>query len=153
VKSNKRLHGAADLLLMAGLILTACGTPTPSAQTVPTKAPTMPTVAEGCPVATAGTQLLVNEVHGYYLLYPVGYSVERPNEFEIVLVVGSLLNVEQPHTYIEVQEADRRTAAQVADKLVADVEGFAIDRSSVRSAAKKLSCWTTCLARTPTGRS
>jgi hypothetical protein len=93
--------------------------------------PTMPTVAEGCPVATAGTQLLVNEAHGYCLLYPTGYSAEWLNELEVVLVVGSLLNVEQPRAYIEVQEAAGRTAAQEADELVADVKGFAIERFSV----------------------
>jgi hypothetical protein len=87
--------------------------------------------AEGCPNATTGTQLLMNEQHGYCLLYPTGYDVQHPNEHETVLVVGSLLNVEQPRAYIKVQEAGGRTTAQVADELIAALAGFDIKRTSV----------------------
>jgi hypothetical protein len=85
--------------------------------------------------AATNTRLLKNEEHGYVLLYPEAYTVEHPNPDEIVLVVGSLLNVEQPRLHIEVQEAEGRTAAQVADGLVADVEaampGFNVERTTV----------------------
>jgi hypothetical protein len=86
----------------------------------------------GCPITTEDTQLLVNEVHGYCLLYPAGYQVQYPNDSEAVLFVGSLLNVEQPRASIEVQGAADRTAAQVADELVAEWSmGFSIQRTEV----------------------
>jgi hypothetical protein len=50
----------------------------------------------------------------------------------MVLVVGSLLNVEQPRAYIEVQDAAGRSAEQVADELTTDFDPvlFNIQRSS-----------------------
>ncbi|UCC61540.1 MAG: hypothetical protein JSV36_12105 [Anaerolineae bacterium] len=38
--TNRHFHLMIGLFLIAGLMLTACGIPTPSAQVVPTKAPT-----------------------------------------------------------------------------------------------------------------
>jgi hypothetical protein len=86
----------------------------------------------GCPTVTEGTQLLLNEAHGYCCLYPVGYQVRYPNDSEAVLFVDSLLNVEQPRASIKVQPAADRTAAQVADELVAEWSmGFDIERTEV----------------------
>ena len=82
-----------------------------------------------CPEATAGTELLKVEEHGYCLLYPSGYSVERPNPEETALVVGSLLDVSNPRVYIQVSAAEGRTAEQAADVIVADFPGFEIVRS------------------------
>jgi hypothetical protein len=83
----------------------------------------------------AGNQLLRVEEHGYSLLYPDGYTVEHPNPDETVLVIGSLLNIEQPRLHIEVQETEGRTAAQEADERVADVKaampGFDVERTMV----------------------
>jgi hypothetical protein len=82
-----------------------------------------------CLEPKADSQLLVNEDHGYCLLYPSAYGVERPNENETVLVVDSLLNVADPRVYIEVEDAAGRTAAQAADEIVASFpEDFAIER-------------------------
>jgi hypothetical protein len=82
----------------------------------------------------AGGQLLRNEEHGYSLLYPDAYMIEHPSPDETVLVVGSRMNVEQPRLHIEVYEADGRTAAQVADELMIDVEaavpGFNVERTA-----------------------
>jgi hypothetical protein len=84
---------------------------------------------------TSGSELLINEEHGYSLRYPNGYAIEHPNPDETVLVVGSLLNVEQPRLHIEVQAAEGRTAAEVADELMADVEAalpdFNVERGTV----------------------
>src|SRR3972149_3733171 len=90
------------VLLIAALALGGCGGQ-PQAGT-----------AADCPAVTAGTQLLTNQEHGYCLLYPTGHEAQQPNENETVLYVGSLLNVEQPRAYIEVEPAARRAAAQVA---------------------------------------
>ena len=77
-------------------------------------------------------QLLTNEKHGYSLLYPTGYDVQYPNEQAAVIFVGSLLNVEHPRAYIEVQRAAGRTVEQVADELAAEFPvGFDVKRSSV----------------------
>lgn len=55
-------------------------------------------------------------------MYPAAYDVQRPNPDETALVVGSLLNVEQPRATIAAQAAAGRSAAQVADELVAGFE-------------------------------
>jgi hypothetical protein len=93
---------------------------------------TAATSSGACPEPAAGTQLLENEEHGYCLLYPTGYQVEQPNEDETILVVGSLMNVEDPRVHIEVSEAGDRTAEEAADQVEADyaVPGLEVERSS-----------------------
>jgi hypothetical protein len=61
--------------------------------------------ATGCPPATEGTQLLTHQDHGYCLRYPTEYAADHPNDHETVIIFGSLLNVQQPRAYIEVQNA------------------------------------------------
>ncbi len=86
-----------------------------------------------CPEATAGTELLRNTEHNYCLLYPAGYTVEQPNENETVLVVGSLLNAEDPRLHVEVTAAEDLTTAAAAGQLEADtsIAGVEIERSLV----------------------
>jgi hypothetical protein len=107
---------------MAALALGGCGGQ-PQAGTAP-----------DCPAATAGTQLLTNQAHGYCLLYPTGHESQQPNENETVLYIGALLNVQQPRAYIAIEPAGGRTAAQVADALIADVSaalpGLEVKRTS-----------------------
>lgn len=83
-----------------------------------------------CPAATADTRLLTDEAGGYCLLYPTEYTVERPNADEIDLVIGSLLNVQDPRVSIVVQAADGRSAEQMADGFLAAVDGFDVTRTS-----------------------
>jgi hypothetical protein len=75
-----------------------------------------------CPSETAETVLLRNEEHGYCLLYPADYTAEQPTEGETVLYVGSLLDVEHPKLFINVEDAGERTAQEVADELVAEFQ-------------------------------
>jgi hypothetical protein len=84
---------------------------------------------EECLEPNAELLSLRNEEHGYCLLYPSGYQVEQPTENESVFFVGSLQDVEQPKLFIEVQDAAGRSASQVADELMAEFEGFAVERS------------------------
>jgi hypothetical protein len=96
-------------------------------------APREPGGRTGCPATTEDTQLLTNEAHGYCLLYPAGYEVQYPNDDEAVILIGSLLNVDQPRASIKVEGAAGRTAAQVADELVAEWSlGFDIQWTEVR---------------------
>jgi predicted small lipoprotein YifL len=85
---------------------------------------------DSCPAATADTRLLTNEAEGYCLLYPTEYKVERPNANEIDLVIGSLLNVQDPRVSIVVEAADGRSAEQMADGFLAAVDGFDVTRTS-----------------------
>ena len=64
--------------------------------------------------------------HGYCLLYPSGYSIERPTPEEMVLVVGSLLDVSNPRVYVKVSDAGGQTTEQAASAIVADFPGFDI---------------------------
>lgn len=78
-----------------------------------------------CPSPTADTQSLMQEAHGYCLLYPAGYQAEQPNPDETVLFVGSLLNADAPRAFIEVRDAAGRTADDIAADIVADLTGGA----------------------------
>lgn len=77
----------------------------------------------GCPRPGEGEELLTNAEHGYCLTYPEGYTVERPNPDETVLVVGSILNTQDARLHVEVHDAEGRTAEEIADALEADVRG------------------------------
>jgi hypothetical protein len=85
--------------------------------------------ATACPEPAAGTKLLRLDEHGYCLLYPDEYSVERPNPEESALVVGSLLDVSNPRVYIKVTDGGGRTAGDAAQATIADFPGFDIVRS------------------------
>ena len=114
-------------LCIAALVLAACS---PQVGAAGRRSRLEQDSAAVCPDKTEGTELLRAEEHAYCLLYPTGYTVERPNPEEIVLVVGSLLNVSEPRLYIQVSEAGGRTLQQAADAVVADHVGFEIERSS-----------------------
>jgi hypothetical protein len=122
--------------LLLVLILSACD------HLGGSQATTAPREAEdqtGCPTATESTRLLLNEAQGYCLLYPVGYEVRYPNDSEAILFVGSLLNVEQPRASIHVQAAAGRTAAQVADDVIAEWSmGFDIQRTEVTAGGEQV---------------
>jgi hypothetical protein len=115
------------VLVLAVLALSACVRPSAAESYAVFEAPREP---QSCPVATEGTQLLRNEAHGYCLLYPDGYQAQYPNESQVVLFVGSLMNHQQPRASIAVEEAAGRSAAQVADELAASFAGFDVKRSS-----------------------
>jgi hypothetical protein len=115
------------VLALVAVALAACSLPGVAATT---KSGPQKDDAAVCPEAVAGAELLRVEEHGYCLLYPSGYSVERPNSEETALVVGSLLDVSNPRVYIKVSDAGGRTAEQAADAIVADFPGFEIVRSS-----------------------
>jgi hypothetical protein len=90
-------------------------------------------VAESCPSPSEGTQLLVNEGQGYCLLYPDEYAVYYPNQNEVSLVIGSLMNHTEPRASITVEGAAGRTVAQAADELMAEFgggAGFDIERET-----------------------
>jgi hypothetical protein len=92
---------------------------------------TVPLEGDNCPETTADTRLLKNTRHGYCLLYPAGYKVEKPSEIETDLVVGSLLNAEDPRVSIRVEDAGGRTADELAKQITDDLGAFPIERSSI----------------------
>ncbi len=91
----------------------------------------IPPEGDNCPETTVDTRLLKNKRHGYCLLYPVGYKVEKPSEVETDLVVGSLLNAEDPRVNIRVEDAGGRTAEELAEQVTVDFEAFPVERSSI----------------------
>jgi hypothetical protein len=115
------------ILILVGLTLlpAACGSATAA------EGMTVPLAGDGCPAETAETRVLRQPEHGYCLLYPVAYKVERPNEAETHLVMGSLLNVQDPRVSIATQKADGRTSGQFADELLASYQQFGIGRKTV----------------------
>ena len=149
----KKLQFLITMLILA-LTLGACTPGGPNAEATATDEPTvtlpaavetaepMPVAntpvaesgASDCPIATENTHLLRDPSHGFCLLYPVTHKVERPNPQEVVLVVGGLLNAGDPRAMINVSEG--RTAAEVADEIVAVFEGFDITPSQTTVAGE-----------------
>lgn len=76
--------------------------------------------AVNCPETTDGTKLLKVSSNGYCLLYPQAYSVVHANDMQMSILIGGLLNVSDPRLDIIVEEANGRSAAQVADALQFD---------------------------------
>ena len=88
--------------------------------------------ASDCLAPTSKTQLLIDNARGFCLLHPAGFSAAEPNPAEVVLYAGSLQDVSHPRLFIRVEDAQARTAEQVADAVVAEatsgMPGYAIDR-------------------------
>jgi hypothetical protein len=83
-----------------------------------------------CPAPGPETRRLTIADPGYCLLYPTPYKIEKPSPGQTDLVIGSLLNVSDPRVSIAVEAAEGRTAADVAEEVIRDlnVEG---NRSTV----------------------
>src|SRR5574341_961865 len=65
-------------------------------------------------------RLLVDIVHGFCVQFPAEYDIAYPNENEIMLIKGSMVNVEEPSAHIEVKPAEGVTLEQAADQIAAD---------------------------------
>lgn len=102
----------------------------PAVTAVVTQAEATSKIEAKCVRNSEETQLLINFVQGYCLQYPIGYDVAFPNDMEIMLMKGSVLNAEDPSLFIKVEPADGRTVEQVADQLIADysVPGLEVKR-------------------------
>jgi hypothetical protein len=89
-----------------------------------------PTAAiANCPVAGEGTQLFVDRIDEYCLLYPAGYVAEITGDGVVNLVLGSIMNHTDPRASIEVTDAAGRTLEQIGDDLVAEyAAGFDVER-------------------------
>jgi hypothetical protein len=100
--------------------------------------------SEAAPQGNAGTpvkclrdsetrRLLVNVVQGYCLQYPAEYDIAFPNESEVMMIKGSMLNVSEPVAQIEVKPAEGVTLEQVADQIAADyaIPGMEVTRNDL----------------------
>jgi hypothetical protein len=87
--------------------------------------------AQDCPSPSAETRLLVHETHSYCTLYPATHTAVRPNPQQAVIVIGSLLNVQDARLSIEVRDADMRTAEQVAAERLTELKGSEIEQSTI----------------------
>lgn len=153
----KRWPGLLIVLLLAALSLVACDATgdvqepmateaAPQATAAPATAEAAPPTEEpdataapeasGCPTATDTTYLLRDPRHGFCLLYPTTHKVDRPNPDEVVLSIGSLLNTVEPRASVRVVAGDGLTAEAYADQIVADFEGFEIDRTTTTVAGE-----------------
>jgi hypothetical protein len=63
--------------------------------------------------------------------FPAEYDIAYPNESEIMLIKGSMVNVEEPSAHIEVKPAEGLTLEQVADQIAADyaIPGMEVKRT------------------------
>jgi hypothetical protein len=146
------------ITMAAVLVLVACDSPTvvgttqPSSsdqvatvvaatmQALPSKTPE-PTAKPTCPEPMEGTQLLMNEEHGYCLLHPTEYNVVFPpmetclasvvNSMECQFVTFAKTDT-STSAWINVDEASGRTASEVADAEIDFLgSGFNIERANL----------------------
>src|SRR5688572_16939436 len=116
------------IVLMLVLIQTAC------ASTTATPAPTSTEVkpVDECPAETAELKLLTNTKDGYCLLYPADNSTNLPH---FIVINPSTAPGDMPGeawVFIQVESANRRTAAQVAEAAIAPLgAGFNITKSDI----------------------
>jgi hypothetical protein len=117
------------IVLMLMLIQTAC------ASTTATPAPTSTEVkpVDECPAATAELKLLKNTEAGYCLLYPADYSTDLLN-FIVINPISQPGDMPgEAWVFTQVEAANGRTAAQVADAAIAPFgTGFNITKSDIQ---------------------
>lgn len=89
-----------------------------------------------CPEARDDLATVRDFTKGFCLLVPATYTVFDPTPTEIVLAKESLLNVTEPRLSIVVTAAAGRTAEQVADEIEAEMQNFAIKRSTAEVAGQ-----------------
>ncbi len=89
-----------------------------------------PELPAGCPAGTASTTALAAPALGFCLLYPADYLADQPLPGQLVITLGSLLNIVDPRVEISVEPADGRTldeiAVQVADHIGGEVTATTI---------------------------
>jgi hypothetical protein len=73
-----------------------------------------------CSRSSDQVRLLINSVHQYCLQYPAEYDVFFPNESEMMLIKGSVLNVSEPSVSVMYQLAGEVTLEQAADQIAQD---------------------------------
>jgi len=116
------------IVLMLMLVQTAC------ASTTATSAPTSNEVkpVDECPAATADLKLLKNTEAGYCLLYPEDYSADPQNFIVINPITGPGDMPGEAWMFIQVEAANGRTSAQVADAAIEPLgTGFNITKSEL----------------------
>jgi hypothetical protein len=88
---------------------------------------------EDCLEAKADERPLTFETYNFCMLVPTGYDVDEAAENQVTLYVGSLMDVEHPKAFINVEDAAGRTAEQAAEGRAAEIEavmpGFSLERS------------------------
>lgn len=105
------------LLLLLGFLLASCAQKAVAAGQ-------SGGVPKDCPTQAPGTMLLVDEVHGYCLLYPDMYRVEKKNDRQTALFVESMLGVDHAKLFIEVRSGDGQTVQQAVEDLISSYPGF-----------------------------
>jgi hypothetical protein len=116
------------IILMLMLIQTACASTT--ATPAPTSTEAKP--VDECPAATADLKLLTNTEDGYCFLYPADYSTNLPHFIVINPITAPGDMPGEAWVFIQVEAANGRTAAQVADAAIAPLgAGFNITKSDI----------------------
>jgi hypothetical protein len=82
-----------------------------------------------CPASTETLQALIDTAHGYCLVYPAEYKVEKPNLDSTLLVIGGLLDASNPRVEIRVEDAGAGGLEAAVSRMEADYSGFPFERS------------------------
>ncbi len=110
---------AEDIIIDGvGPVETATPEPTPA-----------PSIVEGCPTAAADQAAVINIDGGYCFLIPAGYTTDH----DLVVYAPETTEGHRERAIVEVTPAEGRTAADIADGLLAEVSnvGVEVERSTV----------------------
>jgi hypothetical protein len=111
---------ALHLLVILSLALSACSQATP----IPGAA-----APEGGKI---GVRKLINTHLGYAVEFPSNYDIAQYSETGVSLIIGSLLNTQQPRADIRVEAAEQGLSVdQIADQFAAEYEGFDLARNEI----------------------
>lgn len=127
----------AVVLMMSGcaqVIVSSSGTqPTPVIEEI-TAEPQDKVDASAlpCPQDVPGMQLVSDETHGFCTLIPEGFSVEHPNDYEVVFIGPVPEWGTHALAIIVVRDAEGKAAAEHAAPLVAEAEGMGMAVTQTR---------------------
>ena len=117
-----------SIVLLLMLIQTACASTTPTPAPISTESKPV----DACPAATAELKLLKNTEAGYCLLYPADYSADNPGLIVINPITAPGDMPGEAWVFIQVEAANGRTAAQVADAAIEPLgTGFNLTKSEL----------------------
>jgi hypothetical protein len=75
-----------------------------------------------CLTPTNETRLFDDASRGFCLLYPSGFTAKTPSQNSVLIYAGSLQNAHTPRLRIETGNADGRTAKELADAAVGEIQ-------------------------------
>ena len=79
-------------------------------------------LAKDCPEPGRGEQMQANPAAGYCLLFPGDYKFQEADGTQTDYFFDSMMDVSRPKLFVNVEDANGQSAAEIADALIAEIE-------------------------------